>query len=334
MALLEPLNTRKGIVLIAPSYEVQTLVSEVIRSLFAHARMESFGLYKEVQLFHFGADTAISIIVCAIEFLEGRDLPLGSHWRGVRLAIDPLMTFRIVCLHSSSGIVNDVRRYVENKYRIDNLSSYERIDINFDTDETFAEAFVNAVSGICNMIVPANLNAERLEYAKNILDKTISKLPNSNIPLCLEDCFKGATGINSPFEECIEYRYWGWQLFFDNASNSPLEKELIELVGPARCIIYGPYLRLPIGTWRASVAFDLLGKTTSGLMSFDVFSDQADYLFVFPIDDEGAFVVDFDFQVGHSNLPTQIRLFINEGQIEGLLRFKGITLTKGTSEGL
>lgn len=121
-----------------------------------------------------------------------------------------------------------------------------------------------------------------------------------------------------------------WPLFMlltGDAPNADFNGS-IDLTGPARCLVYGPYLCLPFGSWglRASIA---INENRSGNeLEVDIY--QASVLvrnrFTLPVD--GDLEIRAQFENREPRIPLQLRLITLEGAIEGRMKVNSISLTK------
>jgi hypothetical protein len=93
----------------------------------------------------------------------------------------------------------------------------------------------------------------------------------------------------------------------------------VELLGPARFIICGPYLHLPEGDWRMSVQIEVEECLSDNQIGADIFSERILTAITAKLPASGRFSFDLDFRVTNSLAPVEIRMQLSTGAIEGRL---------------
>jgi len=108
-------------------------------------------------------------------------------------------------------------------------------------------------------------------------------------------------------------------------------RDPIDLAGPARALLYGPYMHLPVGDWTARVEFEIFGalsgvEATTDVRIGEVVTEKA---LVLPAN--GVFAYDLGFDIRDPHQPVEIRLFLRKAAIEGvfLLRSVKVRLRRG-----
>jgi hypothetical protein len=103
-------------------------------------------------------------------------------------------------------------------------------------------------------------------------------------------------------------------------------REPFELAGPARALIYGPYMHLPAGAWTARVEFEIDGALSGVEASTDVRLHEvvAEKSFVMPA--KGVFAYDLDFEARDPHQPVEVRLFLRKAAIEGVFLPRSVRL--------
>lgn len=94
----------------------------------------------------------------------------------------------------------------------------------------------------------------------------------------------------------------------------------IPLLGPARILLYGPYLHLPVGVWRFCIRFDVSDNVSGNALKLELLLGHdvvAHSLGTLP--SQGVFDAWIEGAINEPCEPVQIRLGIQEGAIEGLL---------------
>lgn len=101
----------------------------------------------------------------------------------------------------------------------------------------------------------------------------------------------------------------------------------IDLLGPARCLTFGPYLYLPEGRWRANFTFQTGGNESTNTLGFDIACDQeikVDRYFDFH--QSGKFAFTCEFETCDPFSPLEFRTFLRRGSIGGEFRPLSLTL--------
>jgi hypothetical protein len=91
-----------------------------------------------------------------------------------------------------------------------------------------------------------------------------------------------------------------------------------DLTGPARAVLFGPYMHLPVGDWTARVEFEVEDAVSGVEAMTDVRINEVvtEKSFIMPA--KGIFAYGLDFQIADPHLPVEIRLFIQKSAIEGV----------------
>lgn len=121
---------------------------------------------------------------------------------------------------------------------------------------------------------------------------------------------------------------WPTELFLEWDRPGAFLKGPIELLGPARFIICGPYLHLPEGSWEARVVIEVAENVSGNRLSVDVFSGAILYGATMDLPAFGLFEFVLPFSVPDPFIPTELRFQILRGAIEGLLTLKRVSFTR------
>jgi hypothetical protein len=91
----------------------------------------------------------------------------------------------------------------------------------------------------------------------------------------------------------------------------------IDLTGPARALLYGPYMHLPVGEWTARVEFEIDGAVSGVEAVTDVRVNETIIEKNFAMPAKGIFAYDLSFRVDSPHHEVEIRLFTKKAAIEG-----------------
>jgi len=123
-----------------------------------------------------------------------------------------------------------------------------------------------------------------------------------------------------------EVMEWSLDLFFVERKGEAHEKG-VKLIGSARHIVWGPYLHLPVGGWRARVQFETVGNHSGNEIEADICADMkqaARCVAKLPV--QGYFEFSLDFAIVNPNGPIEIRVRLLKGAIEGRFELRRVTL--------
>lgn len=121
---------------------------------------------------------------------------------------------------------------------------------------------------------------------------------------------------------------WPTSLFLDWERPGVFLERTIELTGPARFIICGPYLHLPAGCWNVEVQIETRECHSENLLAVDVFSGNILSAVSMRLAAEGAYAFDIAFETIDPLLPVELRFQLLRGSIEGQLTLLGVRLTR------
>lgn len=106
----------------------------------------------------------------------------------------------------------------------------------------------------------------------------------------------------------------------------------IELTGPARCLIFGPYLHLPAGRWMAKYRFACTRNVSGNTFLIDVVSNlevrNAD---VFELREAGEFQHSIAFTHEDPWHALELRIVLSRGSIDGNFELLGLELERFVS---
>jgi hypothetical protein len=121
---------------------------------------------------------------------------------------------------------------------------------------------------------------------------------------------------------------WPRELFF-TCNEGYGHPEHIELTGPARCLIWGPYLHLPPGEWVARVEFEVRENWTGNSLQAEIY-DGVDIMAIVRtnLPSEGLFSFELPFSLPVCDRRLEIRLNLMKGAIEGRFCLRSVTLRR------
>ncbi len=116
---------------------------------------------------------------------------------------------------------------------------------------------------------------------------------------------------------------------FDHPLTQP-----VDMTGPARCIVYGPYLHLPVGLWEVSLTMEIAENFSGNSIDVDIFHGTVLHLETFKLPKSGLLGLTLKFPISESREPVQIRIIMREGAIEGKLWIGDIGIRNITQQAL
>jgi len=93
----------------------------------------------------------------------------------------------------------------------------------------------------------------------------------------------------------------------------------VDLSGPARCVLYGPYLHLPRGQWDARLILGLAGHDGTESFTVEIVCGDVIAKGSFSAEGSGLFEVGMEFAHRDPHMPIEFRLFLDVGAIYGWL---------------
>jgi hypothetical protein len=117
-------------------------------------------------------------------------------------------------------------------------------------------------------------------------------------------------------DEAVRIAWPGSLFLLGDSPDTPMH-DPVELSGPARCVLYGPYLHIPPGAWSASVTLGL--ADCAGMRSFtlEVVCGEVMTKGRFHCSGSGLFRTRLEFEHGSPDVPIELRLFLDAGEIYG-----------------
>ena len=100
----------------------------------------------------------------------------------------------------------------------------------------------------------------------------------------------------------------------------------IDLTGPARAVMYGPYMHLPRGRWAARVEFEIDGAISGVEAATDVYMSEVLVEKAFAMPEKGIFAYTLAFETADTSRSLEIRLFIKRSALEGTLLIRSVVV--------
>lgn len=119
---------------------------------------------------------------------------------------------------------------------------------------------------------------------------------------------------------------WPTGLFYNGNKPDTYVFGEIKLLGPARSVLYGPYLHLPCGRWISECSISVRGGELGNDLIVDVYSDSVTFMAETKLLANGDFGFAVPIEVKEPRTPLQIRLLLKTGAIGGALRFNGVNI--------
>jgi len=125
---------------------------------------------------------------------------------------------------------------------------------------------------------------------------------------------------------------WERELFFVADEPAGRADRPIDITGRARCLLYGPYIMLPPGSWSASVGLGFSkGAAELGYVVEIVAGTQLSRANLGP-KNEGGFEVNLTFYIEQlMDHPIEVRLFNERAAFDGRLALSDVSLTRQLS---
>jgi hypothetical protein len=112
---------------------------------------------------------------------------------------------------------------------------------------------------------------------------------------------------------------WPGSLFFlGDFPDTPMRGP-VDLAGPARCLLYGPYMHLLVGRWNACITVAIAGIQGGQSFTVEVACNEVIAGGRFHCEGPGLFEIRIDFAHRNPHLPIELRVFLDEGAIYGTL---------------
>lgn len=120
---------------------------------------------------------------------------------------------------------------------------------------------------------------------------------------------------------------WPPSIFLDGRAYRRPAPAIQELVGPARCLYYGPYLYLPRGHYVGEVAFGVSSEIRDMYLRIEAVSGESITDFSTRARKGGLYILPFEFSHDDASQHIEVRVLIDRGEIEGHLGLAHVSIT-------
>lgn len=110
---------------------------------------------------------------------------------------------------------------------------------------------------------------------------------------------------------------WSPALFWLGDAPAETATRLFDVTGSSRCLIFGPYIRLPEGPWSCSIMLGFSQRAVGLRLVADVVAGTPLSRVEFEVDEPGVFEIEFSFVNSNPDLPVEVRLFNASAAFEG-----------------
>lgn len=110
--------------------------------------------------------------------------------------------------------------------------------------------------------------------------------------------------------------------------------ERIEIVGPARSVVFGPYLALPAGWWEAEFRLYFSEEACRRTFTIDMIAEDLIGTLRLKPSSAGTFLTRMLFHNPRANWPVALRIVLENGAIEGRIGLESVMLRHARSQGV
>ncbi|MET0676612.1 MAG: hypothetical protein ABW175_12510 [Bradyrhizobium sp.] len=196
----------------------------------------------------------------------------------------------------------------------------DRISIRTSNAENLDAFVTRLAAGLASDVSAFDLN--RLESLITELS-TLNDALDRKLPLALTGNLSSLASAVLPtadhdpdLDEGVKIDWPGSLFLLGDSPDTPMHGS-VDLSGPARCVLYGPYMHLPAGAWTASVAVGLADCLGERSFTLEVVCREVIAKGRFHCRGSGTFNTRLDFQHRHPDVPIELRLFLDAGEIYG-----------------
>jgi hypothetical protein len=120
---------------------------------------------------------------------------------------------------------------------------------------------------------------------------------------------------------------WHKNLFYTADRSDSECPSVIDVTGLARCLIFGPYIRLCEGAWSCTLAIGCSEESVGLRFAVNVFAGVQLSDAIFKFEEPGVFEVDLPFVIMDADKLVEVRVFSVDAALEGSIQFSKVTIT-------
>jgi len=129
-------------------------------------------------------------------------------------------------------------------------------------------------------------------------------------------------------EEKADETVWWWERTrFQNSDVPGPCPEILDLTGPPRRLIFGPYLTLGDGRWRATAVFDLCEEGAKRVLALE-FGIHPDCVVTEVPPRSGRHEIDLEFDFPPGGAWAELRVWVQRAAFDGTIRFHGVKVRR------
>lgn len=242
-----------------------------------------------------------------------RERDMNWYWAS-RLTAQCLMTV-VPLIHSGHFLL--LKRGQHKTFRQFLTAVMDFFNLEADADQ------VNTIVERLSLTGSADLDAD-IEDA--LLGQWAHARPIGAATLDADDAMARTVGHMNNLTRCFVERritspiIWPSEYFIPGDAPNEILSGEINLLGPARCVCFGPYLHLPVGDWRVEVDIEVKENISGNRIEIDVYHDGVIAVESFRLPSEGQFRSIAHFTITDPRNAIQFRFILKEGAIEGKLK--------------
>jgi hypothetical protein len=102
----------------------------------------------------------------------------------------------------------------------------------------------------------------------------------------------------------------------------------IDMTGPARYLVYGPYMHVARGQWIATLRFAIADNRSGNALVLDVYCGEVLCVGRVDLPESGIYTVDLPFEIEEPRLALEVRVAMDRGAIEGWFDLRQVELNR------
>lgn len=119
---------------------------------------------------------------------------------------------------------------------------------------------------------------------------------------------------------------WPSRFFIPFDQPNQILRGALDMTGPARCLVYGPYLYLPVGNWSFEFEFNVVDNYSGNRLDVDCHYGILHPLDSFSAGAESRYIIRGELEAREPRDAVQFRVLMREGAIEGRLTMSDVNL--------